>query len=557
MIVPCAVARETRAGRSFPDPVPLQIPIRDGKRLAADLYLPSATGASPTVLIFTPYNKKILGSALPGAAKVSDLIGRGDFAFVVADWRGFYGSKAAAVQNGKSSFKQVGEDGHDIVEWIAAQPWSDGKVGMWGPSALGMAQYQTAVEKPPHLVCIVPIVIRFGLAYGHHYHGGVLKMGHARVREEVGFKGSMKVVMAHPLYDHFWQFIEMSSSLGLPKISIPVFVIGGWYDTETDATIETFNRIRRSAGPVAQEHSRLLIGPWDHMTASAGKRNTGEMAFPEAERVSEKEAHRFFDYWLRGKKANGWNETPTVRYFQMGTREWEAAETWPPPGIRQATYYLRSTGRLTSAPETRSSPPDTFRYDPNDPSPTIGGLVIHASWVKSTRATPSGPMDQRDKVESRDDHAAYTADVLEEDVAVRGVAKTKLFVSSDRVDTDFAVRLCDVHPDGRSMLITDGAHRVRFRNSLRMPELMKPGEVYEVTISCAVTAHTFRRGHRIKILVSSSNYPRFAVNPNNGYHFLTDKAKALIATNSVHRDRAHPSALVLPVARLPLGTDGG
>lgn len=538
----CLVAED-----HFPTPAPVHVLMRDGKGLAADVFLPSPKGRWPTILIFTPYNKKVLGSALPGAARVSDLFGRGDYAFVIADWRGFYGSKGAAVRNGKPALRQVGKDGHDIVEWIAAQSWSDGKVGMWGPSALGMAQYQTAAEKPPHLSCIVPVVARFGTAYEDYFHGGVFKRAHALVRENVGFKGSMKIITDHPVRDRFWNFVELTTRLSFAKLDLPILVIGGWFDTETDALIDTFKRIRSSAGPIAREQSRLLVGPWDHMGAGAGKRKVGELAFKEAERVSEREAHRFFDYWLRGKKDNGWKDFPDVRYFQMGSRKWEAAETWPPPGNKAKTFYLQAGGQLARQPGQGDKPADTFRYDPNDPSPTIGGMVIHASWVASTRATPAGPVDQREKVERRNDHVSYTTKALDSDLAVKGIARARLFVSSDQVDTDFVVRLCDVHPDGRSMLVTDGAHRMRFRSSLQEPQLMEPGQVYEVTVSCQGTAHTFLKGHRIRILVSSSNFPRFDANPNNGEHFTGGAKKALVATNSVYFDAAHPSALVLPV----------
>ncbi|NOX53721.1 MAG: CocE/NonD family hydrolase [Planctomycetes bacterium] len=530
-----------------PRPFTVAVPMRDGKHLAADIFLPAAKGRFPTILIFTPYNRKTLGAAVPAVELRSDLIDRDHYAFVIADWRGFFGSRDAAVKR-RSPFATVGTDGYDLVEWIARQKWSDGKVGMWGASALGAAQYRTAIEKPPHLVCIVPVVIRFGVAYEHRYYGGVLKRSNLIAREQAGFKGSAETFIAHPVRDRWWEYIEAASHWRLKDLDLPVFTIGGWYDTETDATIDTFQKIRAKAGPRARRNVKMLIGPWNHVDAAAGKRIVGELEFPEAERVSEKEAHRFFDYWLRGKTDNGWADEPAVRWFQMGSRQWEHADSWPPAETQDRVWYLRSGGVLAPEPEDGECEPDTFRYDPNDPSPTVGGMNLYIFWKKDAQEITSGPKDQRAKVESRNDHVAYTSEALAEDVVLRGNARVRLHVSSNCVDTDFMVRLCDVYPDGRSMLVTDGARRMRFRKSFEEPELMEPGKVYEVTVTLAVTAHTFRKGHQIRILVSSSNYPRFDVNPNNGEHFLTDRAKARVAENRIYHDATHVSALFLPVA---------
>jgi predicted acyl esterase/predicted dienelactone hydrolase len=547
-----------RAAGGDDGPLPARtvaIPMRDGAELAADVLLPAETGQFPTIFVFTPYNRKLLAAAVPAADAVSQLIDRRAYAYVIVDWRGFYGSKPAARANGKGGVNQVGRDGHDVVEWIAGRKWSDGKVGMWGSSALGAAQYRTAVERPPHLTCICPIVIRFGENYVQHYRGGVPKLGRTQARDAAGFTGTAELVHKHPVYDKWWFAVETFTNAGLGRLNVPVLAIGGWYDTETESLIETFARIRSGAGPVAREHSRMLIGPWDHCQAHAGPRRVGELDFAEAAGVSEKEAKLFFDYWLRGKKDNGWADRPVVRYFRMGENRWESAAEWPRTGARSSRWYLGAGGTLTTHAPEGAPASDGFKYDPRDPSPTVGGnnIYVAGAWGGEVTKARSGPIDQRAEVESRGDVLLYISPKLEEDVRLQGSARVRLFVSSDRVDTDVMVRLCDVHPDGRSMLVTDGAHRMRFRGSVEREELMRPGRVHEVTVKLPVTAHTFREGHRIRAVIGSSNYPRFAVNPNSGEHFVTDAGKALLARNRIHRGGDCPSALILPA---PAGAAG-
>jgi len=230
----------------------------------------------------------------------------------------------------------------------------------------------------------------------------------------------------------------------------------------------------------------------------------------------------------------------------MSADTWRGSKAWPPKGVGRIRLFLAGGGRLLDTPAPEASR-DTFIYDPNDPSPTVGGMNLSLARMRKAAGPAAGPSDQRRRVESRKDHVAYSTDALRKDVAVAGAPQVKLYVSSDRKDTDFVLRLCDVHPDGRSMLVTDGAHRMRFRRSVEREEFMTPGRVYEVTVALSVTAHTFRKGHRIRALVSSSNYPRFDVNPNNGESFLTDSRKALRATNTIHTGAGRASAVMLPV----------
>lgn len=516
----------------------ISIPLRDGNELAADLFLPDGPGPFPTILIVTPYNRRYLTAALPHASLKSELFARDSYAFVVADWRGFFGSRSAKKRT-RATAEDAGRDGYDIVEWIARQPWSNRKVGMWGLSAQARIQYMTAVERPPHLVCAVPIVAEYHFDHGQFFHGGVWKKGYTETAGSVGW--NMAALRSHPTRDDgFWDKVNAVLP-PLSRIDIPMLVVTGWYDLHVEGIIDTFKAIRTSGEGTAR-HSRFLVGPWTH--SFVGKLKQGELEFPEAEGRSDQEARQFFDYWLRDMKTNGWEKRPPVRYYQMGSGRWLDAESWPPGDGRETTYYLGSGGSLRETPPGESGR-DTFRYDPADPSPTVGGMNVSKSWDPSAPQIPDGPYDQRTRVESREDLVLYTSEPLSAPVAVAGAVRLNLHVSSDRKDTDFAVRLTDVHPDGRSMLITDGVQRMRFREPGEV-RLMEPGTVYPVAVVLSVTSYRFQPGHRIRIIVTSSNDPRFEPNPNVDRPRLIGP-KQLVATNSIHYGGRSQSALVLPV----------
>lgn len=511
------------------------IPMRDGAALAADVFLPRQAGRHPTILIMTPYNRAYLAAALPDPTLKTRLFARDLYAYVVVDWRGFYGSKAATFKKGA-----LGEDGYDTVEWIAGQPWSDGKVGMWGKSAVGKVGFYTAEQRPPHLVCIAPLVAAYGYRYGQFYHGGVLKEGYVDTVERVGF--DLRDFRAHPTEDEFWEFVAQARRTS--RINVPMLLMSGWYDLYVEGIIDTFRAIRSDAGPVARESVKLLIGPWVHN--HVGKPQQGELIYADAAHFYDREVRRFFDYWLRGQGDNGWAQTSPIRYIQMSTDRWKTAEDWPPEGVSQVAWYLAPGGRLGADEPAAERAPDSFRYDPQSPSPTVGGMVVSKWWDASTPQTPDGPCDQRSRVESRDDCLIYTTQALESDVCVTGVPRVRLFVSSDRRDTDFAVRLTDVYPDGRSMLVSDGIQRMCYRKSTRAEQPLALGRVYEVTVELSTTAYAFQRGHKIRIVVSSSNYPRFSVNPNTGRP-PNPGERGLVATNQVYCGPEQPSALLLPV----------
>lgn len=335
LCAPVLSAQASGAGASLPTLEGVSVRMRDGSHLKADIYLPSRPGRYPTILIITPYNRKLLGAAIPDPKSKKDIFfDREAYAIAVVDWRGFFGSKGAAAK------VEVGKDGYDTVEWVAQQRWSDGKVGMWGPSALGKVQFYTAIEKPPHLVCGVPMVAEYGYRYDQFYHGGVLKKSYVDTLKGVGF--NIRRITGHPVKDKFWQAV--ASMRKTEKIDIPLLIITGWYDLHVEGIVDTFEDIRNNGGVMARNNIRLLIGPWDH--ANAGKLEQGDLKFAGAKAVDIEYATRFFDYWLRDKKNNGWNNTPPIRYYQIGSDNWLTASSWPPAQTVDAVYNLQDGGML-------------------------------------------------------------------------------------------------------------------------------------------------------------------------------------------------------------------
>ncbi len=515
----------------------VKIPMRDGKQLMADITLPSSKGKFPTIYIHTPYKRESASAPLPDHPHAKVLLDREHYVYVITDWRGYFGSKEAA--EGAKELNH-GQDGYDVIEWIAKQPWSNGKVGLWGHSAPGGVQYKIAQERPPHLVCAVPASANIGYPYEQFFYGGVLQKHYLKILGGVGHnrKGRLGWVEKHPTKDWFWKWVGKKADPS--TIDIPMLFITGWYDTHPELKIDTWKRLR-GVGKKHSDDMKLIIGPWHH--TEFGRSQQGILNFPEAEGVTDEESLRFFDYWLREKKDNGWHKEPAVRYFQMGNNTWHKTTSWPPSTVPKQLYF-RANGRLTKEPPLAEGP-DVFTYDPDNPVPTVGGtnLEMKKSKLEMLKEVDAGPQDLRDKVESRKDVIVYTTDIFSKDLEVVGVISVKLFVSSNCRDTDFAVRLSDVYPDGRSILVTDGIWRMRYRNSLEKEEFMIPHEIYEVTIPFVTTAQTFLKGHQIRLSVASSNYPRFDKHTNT----IFPKRLSRKATHRIYHDQNHPSVLILPV----------
>ncbi|MCH7686007.1 MAG: CocE/NonD family hydrolase, partial [Planctomycetes bacterium] len=430
-------------------------------------------------------------------------------------------------------------DGHDTLAWIARQSWSNGKIGTWGGSALGITQTLMSPGAPDALQAQF---IRWGTSnfYAQAVHqGGAFR--------KVLIEGWLKSIKADPetleayianyTYSPFWD--GMNSEAHAHEVNTPGVYWGGWYDIFCQGTINAFAAGHNRGGPRARGKCRLIMGPWAH-----GK--LVEIQYPKNSKappgVKSLDAMAFFDHHLKGADNGVAADTP-VHYYVMGDPTdpkapgnfWRAADNWPPPA-NPVKFYFHGDKKLVRGVKQTGNAQLAYKYDPKNPVPTIGGqnMIIDR-----------GPMDQR-RIESREDVLVFTTDVLDEPLEVTGRISSKLYIESDCPDTDFTVKLCDVYPDGRSMIVTDGILRARFRMSFEKEELIEPGKTYELTVDLSSTSLIFNKGHRIRVAISSSNAPRFDPNPNTGKPLRADDATR-IATNTVHMSAAHPSCVVLPI----------
>ena len=511
------------------NPMVDSIAMRDGKKLAADIYLPNSAGTFPVILVQTPYNRLYYRSI--GLPLVKFQLQSSHYAFVIVDWRCFYGSSQACVLQ-----PDRGEDGFDVVDWITSQNWSSGKVGTWGPSALGRVQYLTAREKPAGLVCAVPLVAASQYNYLEYFPGGVARTEYIEQLDGLGF-GMSGILYDNPVYNNVWAFTE-NQNYYPEKIEIPLLMIGGWYDHNANVMIELFKGLQQHSTQNVKERHRLLIGPWAHGgfgPAQVGTASQGELSYPNAAGWSDSLAKEFFDHHLR-QVNNGWENSPEIQYYLMGENEWKIATSWP-PFHSDDTLFLHSEGELSYNKPQNLKISSALIYDPHDPSPTYGGPTLRQDLMQ-------GPYDQSLIVENRNDNLIFSTKTLTKNIRIIGKPQIKLFVSSDRLDTDFVVRLTDVYPDGRSMLLSDGIIRMRFRDGYTANDtsLIIPGVIYPVLIELPELANTFLQGHRLRLIITSSNYPRYDKNLNNGGAMYAAGDK-LIATNTIFHDSPYPSFL--------------
>jgi uncharacterized protein len=530
----------------------VSVPMRDGVRLSTNIFRPGALGKYPTVLLRTPYGK---GDAITTAYQ--SFLNHG-YAVVVQDVRGRYRSGGVF-----EPINQEVNDSDDMLNWIARQPWSDGGVGMYGGSYLGITQWKAALTQNPHLKAIFPYVAGDDDYRDRFYStGGAMKIGHRLLWLEenmraAGFRPpdfrsyvqALPVRMAdvaatghhldawhtvanHPTYDEFWRSVSVREHL--KDIHIPVYSVAGWYDNYVESDLDAFT-IHHKVNP----DDRIMIGPWAHVfSATFADVNFGKDAVVSL----RPEQLRWFDRYLKNQPAaNHGIEPPThpVRLFVMGIDKWRDEDEWPLSRAHSVKFYLEGANQLGNKPEAHT-PPDEFVYDPHNPVPTMGGAVCC-----EPRIFPWGPLDQR-QVEKRSDVLVYSTTPLDTPMEVTGPIKVVLFVSSTAPDTDFTAKLVDVFPDGTARNLTDGILRMRYRDSLETPKLMAPGDVYKVTIDAGVTSNVFLPHHRIRIEISSSNFPRFDRNPNTGGP-VADAKDVRKATQTVYHEQQRYSYVLLPV----------
>ena len=515
------------------------VPMSDGVKLATDVYLPAkGKPPYPTVLIRTPYGKSV-GKGL--AANLGPL----GYALVAQDMRGRFASEGKpAIIFGNDGLGGEHQDGHDTITWIAKQDWSDGKVATWGGSALGIVQNMAAPGAPGALKGQVVI-----MAFSDYYHQAAYPGGVWRKELLEGWLKSQKLdevnlptFLEHSTYDDFWK--KLSAEAHAAEVNAPGVYIGGWYDIFLQGTINSFVTIQKEGGPNARGKCFLVIGPLAH-----GAFNQ-KVDYPEAAQapISVGAPMNLLAYWLKGEE-DGVPKLKPVHYYVMGDTSdrnapgnfWRSADTWPP--LADATPFYFHADHTLGKDKPAGEEQVTYKYDPEKPVPTLGGQNLLIA---------KGPMDQRE-VESRPDVLVFSTEPLPGPVEVTGGVTAKVYVSSDCPDTDFTVKLCDVYPDGKSMLVTDGIRRASLRTSFEKREPLEPGKVYELDVDLWSTSLVFNKGHRIRVAVSSSNSPRFEPNANTGDpHPVPGKTR--VANNTLHLSDRSPSHILLP---LPHGPDAG
>ena len=560
--------------------------MRDGVILRADVYRPAGDGKYPALLQRTPYSKN------PDDPRSQfHRLAEAGFAVVVQDTRGRYMSEGVAVPHDE------GADGYDTVEWVAQLPYVDGRVGMFGGSYSATTQLLAAPMRPPHLVALFPSA-SYASRYDMVFQGGAFYLGDglswnlgqakdARRRalepaadrdHEIGLTpderrqlrddwywrlplNAMRVLdvdkyspgywdlLAHPSYDRFWETFDVAAKH--PQFQVPAYHLTGWYDSLLNGTLANYAGLRAHAGTEhARRNQRLIVGPWTHARPTAATRAIGDVDFgPEAGFDSEGLIVRWFRHWMPtpapppGAAApSDWTGAP-VRIFVMGDNRWRDEQEWPLARAVPTAYHLQSggtantlsgDGRLAPEPAPATQPADRFEYDPKTPVPT-GAFGAYSRAPNDRR-----PMQQRQDV------LVYTSAPMTAPLEVTGPVRLVLWAASSAPDTDFTAALSDVQPDGTARALTDGIVRARYRASRTTPALLTPGQPTEFTIEVGATSNVFLPGHRLRLEVSSSNFPRWDRNPNTGAPFGADAAVA-VAHQTVFHDVARPSRLVLPV----------
>lgn len=564
------------------------IPMRDGVVLRANVYRPETDNPVPALLCRLPYGKDIPANVIVVLDPVKAT--EAGYAVVYQDCRGRYKSDGQFTP-----FINEGADGFDSVEWLAAQSWCSGAVGMFGGSYHGSTQWLAAVERPPHLRAIAPFIAPSEVYEGNMYQGGAFQLGlaiwwaiymgmdaamrpGASGKPDVALVGRLIAAMdrigeayrhlplaelpilrdsgvtsyyfdwiKHSCDDEYWQSLAWNRRY--QQIEVPALNMGCWYDLLVNGTLENFVRMREEGGSESSRAGqRLLIGPWSHGYVGGYfvDRDFGLMSAMEAIDLTGIMV-RFFNRHLKNEAVAP--EAP-VKIFVMGENRWRDEQEWPLARTQYQKWFLHSTGDAGNAGGGLSTvtpseePPDHYEYDPSDPCPTVGG----PSLLPGLRiAANAGPRDQC-SVERRPDVLVYSSEPLTQPMEVTGPLSLALYAASSAPDTDFVARLCDVTPDGQSIILQEGILRARFREGTQQPKLITPGQVYEYRINLVATSIVFAPGHRIRVDITSSSFPRFDPNTNTGNPLGVDGPEDLrSAKQAIYHDAKRPSYILLPV----------
>ena len=586
----------------------VMVAMRDGVKLATDLYLPAKGGAVaaekfPAILTRMPYNKN-------GSKRFGSYYAARGYVYVAQDTRGRYASEGVWHM-----MVDDGPDGVDCAAWIGRQPWSNGRIGMIGTSYVGGTQHAMAMARAPELATVIPVDAMSNLGRQSMRNAGAFEMrfwnwvmlnagrgsrashdpavapaladlatnrfhylvnlplrrGTTPLKFSPEYEDWLVEAMRHGADDEFWVQNNIVDHADRYK-DIPVYLVGGWYDSWAGNTAANFGALTKTLkSPVY-----LIMGPWIH--GMQAKSSHGQVDFGKDAAIADELAWRleWYDHWLKGLDNGVGKAAPfatKVRIFVMGAGDgrktdkgllnhggfWRDEHEWPLARAHLTNYYLQPNGGLSTAVAADASHASTaFTFDPRQPVPTIGGCISSGDGIML-----QGAWDQRGgshiwnwpppmPLSARNDIVVFQTEPLAEDIEVTGELEVTLWASSSAVDTDFTAKLLDVYPPsgdfpgGFDLNITDGIVRARFRETLKKEVLMKPGTIYPFTIRLYPTSNVFKKGHRIRVDISSSNFPRFDVNPNTGEP-LNDNRRVVTAINTIHHDRAHPSHIVLPV----------
>jgi putative CocE/NonD family hydrolase len=590
----------------------VMMPMRDGVRLATDIYRPKTDQPVPVILSRTPYNSNPWGDGKmnPGIFRRAHEVVRRGYAYVVQSERGRYFSEGEWEILGAPR-----TDGYDAIQWLAGQPWSNGKVGLIGCSSTAEWQMGVAALDPPGLAAVVPQgfgagIGRVGEFYeqGNFYRGGAHQMlmlawlydsgfvqagrhrptfpGDISQEERVRLSKYFDLAAEIPEVDwseQLWHLplIDIASDLGGPESCLeemtrrtpndPAWYKGGlyhddmdfgapalwmisWFDISSSPNLALVDHVRRNArDPEVAKNQFVVIAPVNHCAFSRASEDTvvGERHLGDARFDYDGLIYDWFDHWLKGEDNGVLEKTPKVQYYTMGLNKWQSSDAWPPAGAEIVTWYLTSKGNANSlfgdgglsreAPGSEDKP-DGFVYDPRYPVPMHGG-----GFCCMGPTYRSGSFDQR-QMETRHDILVYSTEPLKEGIEVGGPVEVTLYVSSDARDTDFTVKLVDVYPDGRAYNVDDTIQRARYREGYDKKVFMEKGRVYKLPVSSMSTSNYFGPGHRIRIEVSSSNFPRYARNLNTGGNNY-DEAEGVIAHNKIHHSKKYPSQIRLSVVK--------
>jgi len=539
-----------------------RVPMRDGISLSADVYLPLSGGPHPTIYQWTPYEstrERFVGWGVWFAQR--------GYAAVVSDVRGRYESEGEF-----EAWSRDGVDAHDSLTWAAGERWCNGRIGTWGRSYGALVQWQLTHVGHPNLECIAPQVIHDDYFWDGYWTGGafqlaltlgaaaiwtsaislitgpaagdvilndrvwrhlpLIELDEVTVGRRVGF---WREWWEHQENDAYWHRFRHRPE----AVTVPIFQQGGWFDPYSGSHLRTFAAIGDRVP------NRTLIGPWSHEEEVETFR--GDVDLSAGVTVIRDHELAFYDRYLRDD-GNDWEERPPLELFVLGRNVWRGESEWPLPGTELTHFFLHSEGRLDREVPRPGEPADRYSYDPEDPVPTIGGVNSVLTMTQgAAKPILPGPWDQR-RLEARPDVLSYTSEELERDLEVIGPVEMVLFAASSARDTDFIVRVCDVYPDGRSIFLTEGILRARYRNSNDgdSTELLEPGEVDEYRMRCYPLANVFERGHRIRLDVTSSSFPRFSRNLNTGEDVGTSTRIEVARQTVLHTD-VYPSHVLLPV----------